>query len=311
MTKITAIAPGGKCPQWNKFLKRVTNNNLELEKFLQRMSGYAITGITRDHALFFLYGLGANGKSVFLSTVAGILGEYHKVAPIETFTASNTDRHPTELAVLRGARLVTAIETEEGRRWAESRIKALTGGDKISARFMRQDFFEFAPQFKLMIAGNHRPGLRSVDEAIKRRMNLVPFAVTIPDAERDRELVEKLKTEWPGILTWMIEGCLAWQKDGLAPPQVVTAATRDYLESEDTLKAWLEDCCIVSPSEWTPVGRLFDSWAGYAEASGEQAGTKRGFSQRLEAHGFKPVRRDDRGFSGLAVNKKWQGGGPL
>src|SRR5262249_5550062 len=136
-----------------------------LQDYMQRMLGYALTGCTTEHALFFLYGTGANGKSVLMSTVAGILGSYHQTAPIETFTASTTDRHPTELAGLRAARLVTDVETEEGRRWAESKIKMLTGGDKISARFMRQDFFEFTPQFKLVIAGNHKPGLRSVDEA--------------------------------------------------------------------------------------------------------------------------------------------------
>ena len=153
---------------------------------------------------------------MLLSTVAGIMGDYHRSAPIETFTASNGDRHPTDLAGLRGARLVTATETEEGRRWAESRIKMLTGGDAVSARFMRQDFFEYKPAFKLFIAGNHKPSLRSVDEAIRRRFHLMPFAVTIPPEERDGELTEKLKAEWPGILAWMIEGALMWQTDGLA-----------------------------------------------------------------------------------------------
>jgi putative DNA primase/helicase len=131
--------------------------------FLQRVAGYALTDSTREHALFFVYGTGANGKSTFVNTTACV-GEYHRVAPIETFTASNTERHTTELAGLRGARLVTAIKTEEGRRWNESKMKALTGGDAISTRFMRQDFFHYTPQFKLIIAGNHKPGLRSVDE---------------------------------------------------------------------------------------------------------------------------------------------------
>jgi putative DNA primase/helicase len=127
-------------------------------------------------------------------------GDYHRTAPIETFTDSKNERHPTDLAGLRGARLVTAVETEEGRRWAESKIKALTGGDKVAARFMRQDFFEFAPQFKLLIAGNHKPGLRSVDEAIRRRLHLIPFAVTIPPSERDAELPGKLAGELPGTV---------------------------------------------------------------------------------------------------------------
>src|SRR6266446_1171067 len=190
LTRITAVAPDGACPTWREFLNRATAGDVELQRFLQRKAGYALTGFTREHALFFIYGLGANGKSVYLNTVAGIIGEYHRTAPIETFTASSVDRHPTDLAGLRGARLVTAIETEEGRRWAESRIKSLTGGDPIAARFMRQDYFEFTPQFKLIIAGNHKPSLRSVDEAMRRRVNVIPFLVTIPPDERDADLPE-------------------------------------------------------------------------------------------------------------------------
>jgi putative DNA primase/helicase len=143
MTKITAIAPSGECPLFLGFLDRITGSDHELAAYVRRAFGYALTGLTREHALFFAHRTGANGKSVLLSTVAGILGDYHRTAPIETFTAANGERHPTDLAGLRGARLVSATETEEGRRWAESRVKQLTGGDVISARFMRLDFFEF------------------------------------------------------------------------------------------------------------------------------------------------------------------------
>ena len=240
-TKITAVSPAGDCPTWKAFLYRVTGGDDELIAFLQRVCGYALTGVTREHALFFMYGLGANGKSVFLSTVAGVLADYHTTAAIETFTASQSDRHPTDLAGLRGARLVTATETEEGRRWAEAKIKILTGGDTVSARLMRQDFFEFVPSFKLVIAGNHRPSLRSVDEAIRRRFHMVPFAVTIPLAERDQGLTEKLKAEWPGILHWMIDGCLEWQGRGLQPPEAVRSATTAYFEAEDAIGAWIDD----------------------------------------------------------------------
>src|SRR5262249_60312371 len=159
-------------------------------------------------------------------------GYYHSPARIEPFGAPNPAPPPTDLGGLGGARLVTAVETEEGRRWAESRIKALTGGDKIAARFMRQDFFEYLPQFKLIIAGNHKPGLRSVDEAMRRRFNLIPFTVTIPPEERDEQLPEKLKAELPGILAWMIRGCTDWLERGLAPPQLVTEATAASRASE-------------------------------------------------------------------------------
>jgi putative DNA primase/helicase len=304
LTKATAVAPNGDCRRWLSFLERVTGGDPQLLAFLQRMFGYALTGDTSAHALFFLFGTGANGKSVLLDTVSGIMGDYHRIAPIETFTASNTERHPTELAGLRGARLVTAVETEEGRRWAESRIKALTGGDKIAARFMRQDFFEFTPQFKLVIAGNHKPGLRSVDEAIRRRFNLVPFNVTIPAEERDPKLREKLKAEWPGILRWLIDGCLAWQRQGLSPPAVVRDATSAYLDAEDALSTWIEECCNRDIDAWTTSTELFGSWKAWAESNGEFVGSPKRFAQNLEARSFQPVRKmRGRGFQGLSINR--------
>jgi putative DNA primase/helicase len=287
MTKITAAAPkAGRREIWVKFLDEITGRDQTLQQFLQRVAGYALTGVTSAQALFFLYGTGANGKSVFLSTLAGIFADYHRAAPIDTLTASNTDRHPTELANLVGARLVTAIETEEGRHWSEAKIKALTGGDRIPARFMRQDFFEYTPKFKLMIAGNHKPGLRSVDEAIRRRLNLVPFAVTIPPDQRDPDLAEKLKDEWPAILQWAAEGCVEWQKSGLAAPGAVTAATDAYLQAQDATAAWIEECCEVNPNAWERTADLFGSWRDWAERNGEYVGDQRQFRDRLEGKGI-------------------------
>lgn len=225
MTKITAVAPGGDRPRWRKFLDEITGGNAELQSFLQRIAGYVLTGSIREHALFFFYGTGGNGKSVFLNTLTAILADYAAVAPMETFIVTQSERHPTDLAGLQGARLVTAQETERGRRWAESKIKALTGGDPIRARFMRQDFFTYLPSFKLVIAGNHRPSLSGVDAAIRRRFHLVPFTVTI--ANPDKDLIDKLRAEWPAILVWMIEGCLAWQREGLNPPAAVRDATEN------------------------------------------------------------------------------------
>jgi putative DNA primase/helicase len=244
MTNMTAVAPGpwGTCPTWKKFIHRITGGDTELAKFLQRVIGYSLTGLTTEHALFFCYGTGANGKSVLINTISWIALGYHRTAPIESFTQSSSERHPTDLAGLQGARIVTANETEQGRRWAETRIKALTGGDPISARFMRQDFFEFTPQFKLLIAGNHKPSLRSVDEAMRRRFHLIPFNVTIPPAERDPDLAEKLKAEAPGILAWMIKGCLDWQRERLSPPPIVCEATEAYLASENSVANWIEAC---------------------------------------------------------------------
>lgn len=305
MTKITAVGPGGDCPRFLAFLGEITAGDAELAAYLRRVLGYALTGDTREHALFFGYGTGRNGKSVLLETVAGILGAYHKTAGIETFTASNNDRHPTDLAGLRGARLVTAVETEEGRRWAESRIKQLTGGDTVSARFMRQDFFEYKPQFKLVIAGNHKPSLRSVDEAIRRRFHLIPFAVTIPADKCDPELAEKLKGEWPGILQLLIEGCLEWRRDGLQPPKAVQEATAAYLEAEDGLAAWIDDKCERAPSAWEQSTDLFASWTGWAERAGEHAGTMKRFAQTLESRGFcRHKMARGQGFYGLRINRE-------
>ena len=261
ITKITAVTPRkGRRRRWPVFLRRIMAGDRELIRYLQRVAGYALTGDTREHALFFFHGTGANGKGVFISTLTNIMGDYATTAPIETFLASHHDRHPTDLASLRGARLVNAQEIEQGKAWAESKIKALTGGDKISARFMRRDFFEFYPVFKLFIAGNHKPGLRTVDEAIRRRMNLIPFKVTIPKDERDEKLPEKLKAEWSEILAWMIDGCLKWQKEGLSPPEAVRAATDAYLESEDAVKTWMQECCQLGPDFYAKTRELYQRW---------------------------------------------------
>ncbi len=303
MSKIAAAAPGGSCPQWLSFLNRTFGGDEQLVAYMRRVAGYGLTGLTQEQAMFFGHGTGGNGKSVLLDTFAGIVGDYHTTAPIETFTMAAGDRHPTELAMLRGARLVTAIETEEGRRWAESRIKALTGGDRIAARFMRQDFFEFKPQFKLIIAGNHKPSLRTVDEAIRRRFNLIPFAVTIPAAERDPALSKKLQSEWGGILQWMIEGCLEWQQHGLCPPKAVTDATTDYLTDEDAIAAWLAECCEVNANASDSPARIYKSWKAYADRSGELAGSLKAFGPKLEARGFAPPKRSNgkRTYQGLRV----------
>ena len=311
MTKITAVGPKGDCPRWRAFLARVTDGDDDLRAFLQRIAGSALTGSVRDHAMFFLYGRGRNGKGVFLNTLTRILNDYAVVASIETFTATHADRHTTDLAMLRGARLVTAQETEEGRRWAENRIKALTGGDPITARFMRQDNFTFQPRFKLVIAGNHKPGLRNVDEAIRARFNLVPFTVTIPPEERDPRLAARLRPEWPGILAWAIEGCLAWQRDGLAPPAAVREATNEYMEVEDALGRFLDERCDVGAKDRltgddnvATVAELFASWQEWCRATGEYSGTQKRFSQNMQAHGFMPWKHPETrrsGFRGLRL----------
>jgi putative DNA primase/helicase len=300
MIKITAVAPGSDCPRWRKFLDEITGGDTELQDFLQRIAGYLLTGITREHALFFCYGTGGNGKGVFLNTLSAIIGDYAAVAPMETFTVTHGERHPTDLAGLRGARLVTAQETERGRRWAEAKIKALTGGDRITARFMRQDFFTFVPAFKLVIAGNHRPSLSGVDAATRRRFYLIPFTVTITNP--DKELPDKLRAEWPGILAWMIKGCLAWQREGLNAPAIVCDATEAYLDQEDVIAQWIEECCVTGKSQWGIGAKLWQSWKAWADANNEQPGTRKAFAETMAAHGYtKDKRQGVRGYAGIAL----------
>jgi putative DNA primase/helicase len=312
MTKQTAASPAGACPMWKKFLKEVTGGDEELQKYLQRITGYFLTGETYEQELFFFYGSGGNGKGVWVQTISGIFKDYHHASSIETFTVARTERHPTELAGLLGARLVTASETEEGRRWAEARIRELTGNDTIETRFMRQDFFNFKPQFKLLFSGNHMPTLRTVNKAITRRFNRIPFAVTIADAQVNRHLTDELKAEWPGVLKWAIEGCLEWQRIGLSPPKVVTEATESYLESEDVLGAWLDECCKLDVNAWESSTSLYKSWRNWAMDRDTWIGDEKSFLQRLEDRGGcfrrgKNKEKTARGFYGLKLKPKPKG----
>ena len=304
MTKVATARPRGDCPTWRKFLGEITGADEPLQVYLQRVVGYALTGSTQEHAVFFLYGTGANGKSVFLNTLAAILGDYATNAPMDTFMETRNERHPTDLAGLRGARFVSAIETEQGRRWAESKIKNLTGGDKITARFMRQDFFGFFPQFKLFVAGNHKPAIRNIDEAMKRRLHLIPFTITIPPEKRDKNLQQKLLAERDGILAWAVEGCLAWQRLGrLDPPQQVLDATEAYFEGEDALGRWLDERCVLASNAKSLTSDLFADWKQWADAAGEFVGSQKRFSDLLVSRGVEKWRNviGLRGFRGVGL----------
>lgn len=307
ITKLTAVAPAirSECPLWLAFLAQATGDDAELIRFLRQWCGYALTGLTREHALVFVYGPGGNGKSVFLNVIGAILNAYATTAAMDTFTASKGDKHPTDMAMLRGARLVTASETEEDRAWAEARIKQLTGGDPVTARFMRQDFFTFTPSFKLTIVGNHQPMLRNVDDAARRRFNIVPF-IRKP-ATPDRQLEEKLKAEWPGILQWMIAGCLDWQAHGLVRAESVTAATEAYFSEQDLLQQWLADKCDLRPDAagwWETSAELFASWTVYARAAGDEPGTMKSFGPAMRRKGFAAYRtKTVRGFKGIRIRE--------
>jgi putative DNA primase/helicase len=308
VTKATAVAPSDHtdCQDWLGFLKEATGGDVAMVRFLQQWAGYCLTGDTREHALVFAHGPGGNGKSVFLNTITGIMADYATPAPSDTFTVSIGDRHPTELAALHGARLVAASETEHGRTWAETRIKQLTGGDEIAARYMRGDFFRFRPSFKLTIIGNHQPKLENVDAAVRRRFNIVPF--THQPERPDHQLEEKLRDEWPEILRWMIKGALDWQKHGLLRPKRVLDATADYFNDQDLLGQWLATCCNVEPGnsrmrETTTA--LHQSWSAFAKQAGEKPETQKAFVGNLEKR--VPDRYKNmhgRGFAGISL-KVW------
>jgi putative DNA primase/helicase len=300
-----AADPGTPHPLWDAFLKKVTAGNTELIGFLQRFLGYCMTGHVSEHVLVFLYGKGANGKSVFVNTVTRIFGDYAAVAPMEMFVTSKFDRHPTEIARLKGVRLMTAYETQRGRAWDEAKIKNLTGGDPLTGRFMRGNFFDFKATHKVLIAGNQKPTLRVVDEAIRRRFLLVPFTVQIPEAERDRDLAKKLEGEWPAILRWMIDGCLEWQRGGLRVPQVVRAATEEYLTDQDAMGEWLEACIISEHDVFTLTAKLFGSWKNWCDKRGLEAGTETAFADSLKDRGYiKDRRKYGRGFKGVRLRTK-------
>lgn len=309
MTKLATATPRGQAARWRAFLTDVTGGDADLQAYLQRVVGYSLTGATSAHALFFLYGTGANGKSVFVNVISTILGDYAASAPMDTFMETRGDRHPTDLAGLRGARFVAAVETEQGRRWNESKVKAITGGDKVSARFMRQDFFEYVPQFKLVIAGNHKPSIRNVDEAMKRRLHLIPFTVTIPPAKRDSQLTEKLLAERNGILAWAVEGGLLWRQHGLKPPPCVVSATDEYFEEEDAIGDFLEEEAQRHPQARVAVAEVFQRWQDWATRRGEYVGTSRWLSQQLINRGFARTRLHGgvKGLSGLSLKPRESG----
>lgn len=301
-TQITRAAPGGTCPRWLAFLDEITAGDTDLQAYLKRLAGYCLTGSTREQVFVFLHGSGANGKSVFVQALMSALGDYAATATLSTFMASKTDRHLTELAGLRGARLVSVPETEAGQAWAEARIKAITGGEKLRANFMHKDHFEFTPQFKLLVIGNHRPALASVGEAMRRRLHLVPFTVTIPAEARDPHLMDKLLAERDGILAWALEGCAEWQRRGLQPPAALLAAAEEYFGAEDAIGQWIEDACVTGPEKHDSSRALYASWSAWAGAAGQPPGSQKALGEALRERGFQASKVGRaRGWLGIAL----------
>jgi putative DNA primase/helicase len=302
ITKIapTTYRPDAAAPTWEAFLERVLPGE-DLRAFVQRAVGYSATGDTSEQCMFINHGGGANGKSTFQEAIAAALGDYAMRAPTEMLLAKRSDGVPNDVARLKGARFVSASETEEGRRLAESRIKDLTGQDTITARFMKAEWFDFAPTHKLWLSTNHKPEIRGTDAAIWRRIRLVPWAVTIPPAEQDKKLPIALRHELAGILAWVVRGCLQWRREGLQAPDEVRKATGEYRAEMDVLAGFLVECCELDTGHWEYAKDLYECYKRWCDENGERPESQRKFGGRLGERGFQ---RDRGGSRGAGI---WRG----
>ena len=275
------------CPIWKRFLNKVTNGNINLINFLQRAIGYSLTGDTGEQCLFFLHGNGANGKSTLLNTIKELMGDYAMQCPAETLMVKQGKSNASnDIARLLGTRFVATSETEDGRRFAESMIKHLTGQDTIAARFLFSEYFEFIPNFKIWLGANHKPVIRGDDYAIWRRIHLIPFDVTIPPKDCDKSLPDKLRNEFPGILSWAVQGCLEWQRYGLNPPPEVQAATKEYKVEMDLIGKWVEECCVIVPHATAKASELYSNYKNWVESNGGLPLSNTKFGIKLGGRGF-------------------------
>lgn len=296
VTMRCSIAPErGEPTLWLRMLKQWMGDDADVIAFLRRYLGYALTGDSREQCMAFFYGQAQSGKGTILRTISGILGSmhdgstnkfrsYHYEAPISTFMESRNDRHTTELAAFYKKRLITSEEPAAGAKWDEGKLKWITGGSQITARFISQDNFSFTMTGKIIVAANHRPRLATTDKAIRRRMMVIPFEHPVSDEDRDNALDAKLQAEWPRILNWLIEGCLEWQDSGLGLPERIADCTDQYIESEDTLGAWLSENCDREAD--TDGAALYRNYAGWCEKQGDKAWSRRGWTNALLERGF-------------------------
>jgi putative DNA primase/helicase len=310
-----AYDPGASFDQWEKFLYQIMDVKRQpaaadrMAIFLQRALGYALTGSTREQCLFILWGGGANGKSTLLNMVKEVLGNYAMHTPTDTLLAKNRGGDiPTDVARLDGPRFVTASEVDRGRRLAESLVKELTGQDTVSARFLYGEYFDFKPQFKLFLSTNNKPVIRGADNAIWRRIKMIPFNVQFgegKDLPKDDNLPDLLRTEAAGILAWLVQGCLSWQEEGLETPEEVLAAIAEYRAEMDVLAEFIEDCCLVAPGLTVTAKDIYSEYCNWAEEAGlkdKEKMKQRTFGICLGERGFKR----DKGAGG---RRFWHGVG--
>jgi putative DNA primase/helicase len=297
-----AYDPAAKYERFAAFLVHILASDADLIGFLQRAVGYTLTGSIREHCFFLLHGGGANGKSTLLEVLRKLLGDLATNADFATFLERKSERGPRDLARFFGARLVTAIESNEGRRFDESALKSITGGDTITACEIYEKSFEFTPTFKIWLAANHRPVVRGTDGGMWRRIRLIPFQVDIPESEWDKELKTKLLAELPGILRWAVEGCLAWQRDGLGSPERVASATAAYRAEMDVLGDFLRDRCEVGRGFTVSASALYAAYKAWAADAGEHAISSKALSTKLLDRGFHRAKSGTVTYSGLRVS---------
>jgi putative DNA primase/helicase len=290
------------CPVWKQFIMEIMNYQTEHITFLQTAAGWALTGDTSEQIMFMLYGSGANGKSTFLNTIMRLLGDYAAATPTETFMKRSGDQINNDLARLRGTRLVTTTEAEQGKRLSEPLIKQITGNDVLTARFLYGEFFDFVPTFKVFMATNHKPLIKGTDYGIWRRIKLLPFTTTITPDKQDKQLEGKLMKEASGILNWLIEGTKRWYGTGLNTPLDINLATEEYRSEMDVLGNFLKECCIQGPEYTIRARELFRAYQEWCEENNERACSERFLALRLKDLGIGRKRTAEaRYWLGLAL----------
>jgi len=298
--------PDAAAPSWVTFLEQILPDP-DVREFLQRFAGYCLTGDVTEHVIAFLLGIGANGKTTFLEALTKVMGDYACQAAPDLLLRRRDDPHPAGLADLKGARLALASETGEGRHLDEALVKRLSGGDRIKARQLYKDWFEFDPTHKFVVATNHRPEITGTDQGIWRRIRLIPFDVTIPAEQQDRQLGAKLADESAGILEWAVQGCVAWRQHGLGEPAAVIAATADYRSDMDVLGEFVSEYCVLAPSVSARACDLFERYTGWASDAGETPMTPRKFGFRMRDLGLTKERRNGIWWTGIGLKTVEQG----
>jgi putative DNA primase/helicase len=304
ITKLAGVSfdPAAMAPRWEQLISEIFGGDEDLIRYVQRALGYTLTGNTKEEVMWITYGRGANGKSTLLRTIRRLLGDYGTTANFATFEADNKSQTGNELATLQGSRFVMATESENERRLAEARVKAITGGDSISVRFLYSEWFEYTPQYKIWLAVNHKPVIRGTDHGIWRRIHLIPFLQTF-EVGKERNLDETLESEFPGILNWLLAGLRDWRENGLNPPESVLAATREYREESDPLGEWLErlEKDIEKRETATDLYRDYKQWM-IDRMEDKFALSMKSFSIQLAEKGFEKSRtKQGVRFHGLAL----------